>query len=73
MDEDCEIIKDNEDNRNKLNISNKRAELSYTGPERDGEDLVQNIVNIRTDSTVHWWLTFTTTGNSAGLRVQQGG
>ena len=31
MDEDREIIKDNKDNGNKLNISNKRAELSYNG------------------------------------------
>ena len=30
MDEDHEVIKDNEDNGNKLNISNKKAELSYT-------------------------------------------
>ena len=37
-------------------------------PERDGEnleskrgqDLVANLVDIRTGSTVHWWLTFIT-------------
>ena len=39
MDEDREIIKDNKDNGNKLNISNKRAELSYSR----GEDLVRDI------------------------------
>ena len=24
------------------------------------------LVNIQTDSTIHWWLTFITTGSSAG-------
>ena len=33
VDEDCEVIKDNKNNGNKLNISNKRAELSYNGKE----------------------------------------
>ena len=46
--------------------------LEYSGLERDGEDLeskrgydlVANLVDIRTESTVHWWLTFT--GDYAG-------
>ena len=29
------------------------------------------LVDIQTDSTIHWWLT--STGSSAGMRVQQGG
>ena len=57
----------------------------YSRPERDGEDLeskrgqdlvanlVRNLVDIRTGSTVHWWLTFITTGNCARSWVQQGG
>ena len=28
--------------------------------------LSQNLVDIRTDSTIHWWLAFITTGSSAG-------
>ena len=36
-----------------------------------GQDLVANLVDIRTGSTVHRWLTFITTGNYAGLRAQQ--
>ena len=60
----------------------------YSRPERDGEDLesrrgqdlvanlvgnlVANLVDIRTRSTVHWWLTFITTGDCAGLQAQQG-
>ena len=35
--------------------------------------LSQYLVDIRTDSTIHWWLTFITTGSSAGTRAQQGG
>ena len=43
-------------------------------PESDGEDseskrsqdLVANLVDIRTGSTVHWWLAFITTGDYAG-------
>ena len=49
-------------------------------PESDREDLeskrgqylVDNLVDIRTGSTVHWWLAFITTGNCAGSQVQQG-
>ena len=45
----------------------------YSGPESDGEDLrskrgqdlvanlVGNLVDIQTGSTVHWWLAFITT------------
>ena len=48
--------------------------LEYSRPESDGEDLeskrgqdlVANLVDIQTRSTVHWWLTFITTGNCAG-------
>ena len=47
--------------------------LEYSRPEGDGgdlvgkegQDLVANLVNIRTGS-VHWWLTFITTRNCAG-------
>ena len=54
--------------------------LEYSGPESDGEDLeskrvqdlIANLVDIQTGSTVHWWLAFITTGNCAGSRVQQG-
>ena len=49
-------------------------------PESDGEDLegkrgqdlVADLVDIQTGSTVHWWLTFITTGNYAGSQEQQG-
>ena len=52
----------------------------YSGPESNredleskrGQDLVTNLVNIRTRSTVHWWLAFITTGDYAGSRAQQG-
>ena len=37
------------------------------------QDLVANLVDIQTGSTVHWRLAFITTGNYAGLQVQQGG
>ena len=48
--------------------------LEYSRLESDGEDLeskrgqdlVANLVNIQTGSTVHWWLTFMTTGDYAG-------
>ena len=54
--------------------------LEYFGPENDGEDLVANLVensvvnlvDIQTGSTVYWRLTFITTGDYAGSRVQQG-
>ena len=35
--------------------------------------LSQYLVNIQTDSTIHQWLAFITTGSSAELQVQQGG
>ena len=38
----------------------------YTGCNRN---LVANLVKIQTDSTVHWWLAFITTGNSAGSQA----
>ena len=55
--------------------------LEYSRPERDGEDLeskrgqdlVTNLVNIQTDSTIHQWLAFITMGSSAGSQAQQGG
>ena len=37
-----------------------------------GQDLVANLVDIRTGSTVHWWLAFISTGNCAGSQAQQG-
>ena len=48
--------------------------LGYSGPESNGEDLeskrgqdlVANLVDIRTGSTVHWWLAFIITGDYAG-------
>ena len=51
----------------------------YSGPESDGgdlrskrgQDLVGNLVDIQTGSTIHWWLTFITTENYAGSRAQQ--
>ena len=51
----------------------------YSRPERDredleskrGQDLVANLVDIQTGSTVHWWLTFITTGDYARSRAQQ--
>ena len=57
-----------------LNRSGRNGGPEYSRPERDGEnlvskrgqDLVRNLVNIQTDSTIHWWLTFITTGSSAG-------
>ena len=61
--------------------------LEYFGPESDGEylegkrgqdlvanlvgNLVRNLVNIQTGSTVHWWLTFISTGDYAGPQAQQ--
>ena len=52
--------------------------LEYSGPESDGEDLegkrgqdlVANLVNIQTGSTVHWRLAFITTRDYAGSRGQ---
>ena len=46
----------------------------YSGPESDGEDLerkrgqdlVTNLINIQTGSTVHWQLAFITTEDHAG-------
>ena len=35
-----------------------------------GQDLVANLVDIRTGFTVHWRLAFITTGDYAGLQVQ---
>ena len=35
-------------------------------------NLVANLVDIQTRSTVHWRLAFITTGDYAGLRAQQG-
>ena len=35
-------------------------------------NLVANLVDIRAGSAVHWRLAFITTGDYAGLRVQQG-
>ena len=62
--------------------------LEYSGLESDGEDLerkrgqdlvanlvgnlVTNLVDIWTGSTVHWRLTFITTGDYAGSRAQEG-
>ena len=45
--------------------------LEYSGSESDreyleskrGQDLVANLVDIRTGSMVHWWLAFITTGD----------
>ena len=37
-----------------------------------GQDLVSNLVDIRSGSTVHWRLTFITTGDYAGSQAQQG-
>ena len=58
------------------NCSGRNGSLEYSRLERDGEDLEskrgQDLVDIPTDSTVHWWLTYITTGNSAGSRAQQG-
>ena len=53
--------------------------LEYSGLESDGEDLegkegqdlAANLVDIRTGSTVHWWLAFITTGDYTGSRAQQ--
>ena len=64
-----------------INSTSPTRELCSLTLERDGEnlmskrrqDLVGNLVDIQTDSTIHWWLTFITTGSSAGLRAQQGG
>ena len=51
MDEDCEIIKDNENNGNKLNISNKRAELSYIGQGRAyGVPRMESRVKVRIEN-----------------------
>ena len=58
----------------------RSGSLEYSRPERDeedlegkkGQDLVANLVDVQTGSTVHWWLAFITTENCAGSRVQQG-
>ena len=43
------------------------------GSQRDLVSKRLYLVDIRTDSTIHWWLAFITIGSSAGTQVQQGG
>ena len=40
--------------------------LGEQGESKLSRKLSQYLVNIQTDSTRHWWLTFITTGSSAG-------
>ena len=46
--------------------------LEYSRPESDGEDLVANLVDIQTGSTVHWWPAFMTTGTMQGRECSKG-
>ena len=59
----------------------ERTEVQSFPDQREVEGLSEHeesilshfLVDIQTDSTIHWWLTFITTGSSAGSQVQQGG
>ena len=55
-------------------MAERQRNERYSRPERDGEDLeskrgqdlVANLVDIQTGSTVHWWLAFITTADCTG-------